>query len=117
MRYLFIHQNFPGQFLHLVRHLARSRENEIVFISEENSNQIPGVRKVTYPPAPPPNQSTFRDAVDFEAGLVRARALGLLAEEIDTRNGELLGNFPQAFSHVGLITAAAEIDGARERAR
>jgi pentatricopeptide repeat protein len=40
--------------------------------------------------------------------------LGLLAEEIDTRNDELLGNFPQAFSHIGLINAAADIDRARE---
>jgi alpha,alpha-trehalase len=45
-----------------------------------------------------------------------ANELGLLAEEIDTANGELLGNFPQAFSHIGLITAAREIDLARERA-
>ena len=36
--------------------------------------------------------------------------LGLLAEEIDTANDELLGNFPQAFSHIGLIVAAHEID-------
>jgi GH15 family glucan-1,4-alpha-glucosidase len=41
-----------------------------------------------------------------------ANDLGLLAEEIDTANGELLGNFPQAFSHIGLITAAWEIDKA-----
>jgi GH15 family glucan-1,4-alpha-glucosidase len=44
-----------------------------------------------------------------------ASDLGLLAEEIDTRNGELLGNFPQAFSHIGLITAAWEIDMERKR--
>jgi GH15 family glucan-1,4-alpha-glucosidase len=41
--------------------------------------------------------------------------LGLLAEEIDASSGELLGNFPQAFSHVGLINAAYDIDKARKR--
>jgi GH15 family glucan-1,4-alpha-glucosidase len=41
-----------------------------------------------------------------------ASDLGLLAEEIDTANDELLGNYPQAFSHIGLITAAWEIDQA-----
>jgi hypothetical protein len=33
--------------------------------------------------------------------------------EIDTANGEQLGNFPQAFGHIGLITAAPEIDRAK----
>jgi GH15 family glucan-1,4-alpha-glucosidase len=42
-----------------------------------------------------------------------ANDLGLLAEEIDGASGELLGNFPQAFSHIGLIIAAWEIDRAR----
>jgi GH15 family glucan-1,4-alpha-glucosidase len=43
-----------------------------------------------------------------------ANDLGLLAEEIDTANDEQLGNFPQAFSHIGLIVAAHAIDTARE---
>ena len=39
-----------------------------------------------------------------------ANHLGLLAEEVDPATGALLGNFPQAFSHIGLIQAAARLD-------
>jgi GH15 family glucan-1,4-alpha-glucosidase len=39
--------------------------------------------------------------------------VGLFAEEIDFQSGEALGNFPQAFTHVGLINVALAIDKAR----
>jgi GH15 family glucan-1,4-alpha-glucosidase len=42
--------------------------------------------------------------------------VGLLAEEVDTSTGELLGNFPQALSHIGLVNAAWAITEA-ERGR
>jgi GH15 family glucan-1,4-alpha-glucosidase len=42
----------------------------------------------------------------FEHLVGLANDVGLLAEEVDAATGELLGNFPQAFSHVGLVNAA-----------
>jgi alpha,alpha-trehalase len=52
----------------------------------------------------------------FERLAGYANDLGLLAEEVDTATDEQLGNFPQAFSHIGLINSAAAIDRAREKA-
>lgn len=52
----------------------------------------------------------------FERAAAYANDVGLLAEEVDPRTGELLGNFPQAFSHIGLINAAWAIAQARHRA-
>jgi GH15 family glucan-1,4-alpha-glucosidase len=43
----------------------------------------------------------------------RSNDLGLFAEEIDLRDGSALGNFPQAFTHVGLVGAALAIAEAR----
>lgn len=45
----------------------------------------------------------------FEKMLTYANHLGLYAEEIGPQ-GEALGNFPQAFTHLGLISAALDLD-------
>jgi len=48
----------------------------------------------------------------FERLCGYANDVGLLAEQVDVRTGEALGNFPQAFSHVGLIGAALNLEKA-----
>ncbi|MFI1292946.1 glycoside hydrolase family 15 protein [Streptomyces sp. NPDC020792] len=52
---------------------------------------------------------TTRARHTFQAALAHANDLGLMAEETDATTAEALGNFPQAFSHIGLINAARAI--------
>jgi alpha,alpha-trehalase len=66
------------------------------------------------------------DAIIIGTGQAAARAtferaarfvndVGLLAEEVGPGTGELIGNFPQAFSHIGLVNAAWAISRAEAR--
>jgi GH15 family glucan-1,4-alpha-glucosidase len=48
----------------------------------------------------------------FERLLGLCNDVGLLAEEFDPRAGRLVGNFPQAFSHVGLVNTAMNLSPA-----
>jgi hypothetical protein len=50
----------------------------------------------------------------FERAVSAINDVGLLAEEIDA-DGEMIGNFPQAFSHIGLVNAAWAISQAQQR--
>ncbi len=52
----------------------------------------------------------------FERAVAAINDIGLLAEEVDPRNAEMIGNYPQAFSHVGLVNAAWAITESRQRA-
>ncbi len=60
---------------------------------------------------------TARARTVFERAVAFVNDVGLLAEEVDPVNGELLGNFPQAFSHIGLVNAAWAISETESRQR
>ncbi len=51
----------------------------------------------------------------FDSLCARANPLGLLPEQIDPASGAFLGNFPQAFSHVGLISTGINLTRALGR--
>jgi GH15 family glucan-1,4-alpha-glucosidase len=61
--------------------------------------------------------NTQRARAVFERAAGFATDLGLMAEQIAPDSGELLGNFPQAFSHIGLVNAAWAISTAEEEER
>ena len=48
MRFLFVHQTFPGQYLHIAKHLAADPRHEVLFIAQMSGLEIPGVRRVSY---------------------------------------------------------------------
>lgn len=48
----------------------------------------------------------------FERAAGYANDLGLLSEQVEAKSGALLGNFPQAFSHVGLVNAFSALTSA-----
>jgi alpha,alpha-trehalase len=51
----------------------------------------------------------------FERLLHFSSPLGLFSEEVDVRSGHLLGNFPQAFTHLALVGAAVNMERARKQ--
>ncbi len=53
----------------------------------------------------------------FETVTGYANDVGLLSEEIDLRDKALIGNFPQALSHIGMINAAWAISEAEDRSQ
>ena len=97
MKYLFIHQNFPGQFVHLLRHLVAQQQHELLFITENTANHMAGVRKVVHGLAQKPSEEAFFDAREFELAMIRAttvaeagrklRALGFVPDIVIGHHG------------------------------
>jgi glycosyltransferase involved in cell wall biosynthesis len=82
VKYLFVHQNYPGQYLHIVRHLAASGRHDVVFLSEPNANRIPGVRMVPYPRPTGAAVDAHAATREFDASVRRAEVVARTAANL-----------------------------------
>jgi GH15 family glucan-1,4-alpha-glucosidase len=63
-------------------------------------------------------QGRLKEAREIFENIVKhAGELGLLSEEIDPSSGELVGNYPQAFTHLALIRSAVNLAEAEAKGR
>ena len=79
MKVLFVHQNFPGQYIHLARQLACDPGNQVVFLTQRRDAALPGVRNVVYQPHRSVSPQQHRYLRDTEAGVLNAQAVARAA--------------------------------------
>lgn len=85
MRFLFLHQNFPGQFRHLALHLSRDPRHQVVCLGQPQAVELPGIRLTRYRPRRTPAKTTHRYLQGIEgavlAGQAVAEQLGKLRQQ------------------------------------
>lgn len=79
MKLLFVHQNFPGQYLHLARHFGAQPSNAVVFLTQRKDSTLPGVRKLIYTPKRKPTRQTHHYLRETEAGVLNGQEIAKAA--------------------------------------
>lgn len=82
MNILFVHQNFPGQYLHLAPALAADRDNQVVALSARTGVSLPGVRILTYQIARQPTPNIHPWLAEQEVKVIRGEAVARAALQL-----------------------------------
>ena len=82
MNYLFIHQNMPGQYKHIVARLANNKKNKVVFITKRQNVEIPNVVKVLYKPRRTAQKTTHDYIASFENGVLNGQQVVRVAQSL-----------------------------------
>lgn len=82
MKFLFAHQNFPGQYLHLARHLGADPKNQVIFITQRRDAQLPGVQNIVYQPQRPVTSGIHHYISETEAGVLNAQNVARIALDL-----------------------------------
>ena len=79
VKYLFVHQNFPGQYKNLVAHLRNDPQNEVVFLTERQDRAMANVRKIVYKTTRAVSRSTHQYLRQIEHAVLRGQAVARVA--------------------------------------
>jgi glycosyltransferase involved in cell wall biosynthesis len=82
MKVLCVHQNFPGQYLHLVRHLGSQSHHQVVFITQRQEGDLPGVRKIVYKPRRTISPQVHHYLRESEAAVLNAQEVARVALDL-----------------------------------
>lgn len=75
MRYVFLHSNFPAQFVHLASQLAQDSANQVVFITTRQEGAIPGVQKIIFSKNREVHRETHHYLQGFENSILQGQAV------------------------------------------
>jgi glycosyltransferase involved in cell wall biosynthesis len=82
MKVLCVHQNFPGQYLHLVRHLGAQSQHQVVFITQRQDVVLPGVKKMVYKPRRTITPQVHHYLRESEAAVLNAQEVARIALDL-----------------------------------
>jgi glycosyltransferase involved in cell wall biosynthesis len=82
MKVLCVHQNFPGQYLHLARYLGTQPEHQVVFITQRQEVDLPGVRKIVYKPRRTISPQVHHYLRESEAAVLNAQEVARIALDL-----------------------------------
>jgi glycosyltransferase involved in cell wall biosynthesis len=82
MKVLCVHQNFPGQYLHLARYLGTQPEHQVVFITQRQEVDLPGVRKIVYKPRRTVSPQVHHYLRESEAAVLNAQEVARIALDL-----------------------------------
>jgi glycosyltransferase involved in cell wall biosynthesis len=82
MNILFVHQNFPGQYVHVAQVLAAIPGNRVVFITQRREGTLAGVEKIVYRSSRSGSPHTHRYLKGTEEHVLNAQAVARVALQL-----------------------------------
>ena len=74
MRILFIHPNFPAQFVHYLSFFRQDPRHQVVFLTSREEGELPGIHKAIYKPNREASEATHPFLRPFETAVLQGQA-------------------------------------------